>query len=286
MVVSPPIVGVALKWAPTRLVVDPLTGIPADDEVERGLSDADRAALEIALLLAERFGGEVRAATVGAAASVGAVREALAAGAASAVHVVTEEALHPGSPSSCARTVHGLAVAFRGCAFVICGDYSPDGGSGSVPGLLAATVGAAQALGLVRVSTDGVGSSIECERRLDRGVREILRVEAPAVMSVEPAAARPRRASLTTVLESTTWPIEVVELPAVPGGARSDGGTYGPFRPRTRVAPAPPKSLPPDARVRAILGIGEEREPPRVVRAVPAEAAREIASQLRKWGYA
>ncbi|MBM3679294.1 MAG: putative mycofactocin-associated electron transfer flavoprotein, partial [Actinobacteria bacterium] len=40
-----PVVGVALKWAPLRVRVDPLTGVPADDPLGQGLSGADEAAL-------------------------------------------------------------------------------------------------------------------------------------------------------------------------------------------------------------------------------------------------
>lgn len=282
-----PIIGVALKWAPLRLAVDPLTGEPGHDPLSYGLSDADRAALEIALRLAEALGGTVRAVTVGQDGAEPGLREALAVGAVEAVHVRAPEQQLAGTPASCARTVRGLATAMRGCAYVVCGDYSPDGGSGSVPGMLAAAVGAAQALGLVEVGVERATGRIVAERRLDRGLRERVRVDAPAVLSVEPAAARLRRAGLTETIRGDRARIEVVAAPADGHGPGPREATLRPYRPRTRVVPPPEQSLPPTDRMQLLLGIDEEeREAARVVTAEPAEAAREIAEQLRRWGYA
>lgn len=284
MVLSEPLVGVALKWAPLRLEVDPLTGEPAHDPLSFGVPDADRAALEVGLRLAERLGGGVRAATVGPTAAAEALREALAVGAREALHVRVDDRLLPGSPASCRRTVQGLAIAFRGCAFVVCGDYSPDGGSGSVPGLLAAEVRAAAALGLVAVTPGADG--VIAERRLDRGARERVRVKAPGVLSVEASAARLRRAPLGALLAAAAAEIATLSGPA-DHATPSPEASLAPYRPRTRVAEPPSPELTPAERMRAILGIDEEpAASARVVVAEPAEAGREIAEQLRRWGYA
>lgn len=282
-----PVIGVALKWAPLRLAVDPLTGEPDHDPLSSGLSDADRAALETALRLAEALGGTVRAVTVGPDAAEAGLREALAVGAAEAVRVQAPEQQLAGTPDSCARTVRGLATAIRGCAYVVCGDYSADGGSGSVPGMLAAAVGAAQALGLVEVGVERATGRIVAERRLDRGLRERVRVDAPAVLSVEPAAARLRRAGLVDAIRGDRATIEVVAAPAAGHRPPAREAALRPYRPRTRVVPSPEQSLAPAERMRLLLGIDEDaRESARVVTAEPAEAAREIADQLRRWGYA
>lgn len=282
-----PVIGVALKWAPLRLAVDPLTGEPHHDPLSSGLSDTDRAALEVALRLAEALGGTVRAVTVGPEGAEDCLREALAVGAAEAVHVRAPEQRLAGTPASCARTVRGLASAMRGCAYVVCGDTSPDGGSGAVPGMLAAAVGAAQALGLVEVAVERGAGRVVAERRLDRGLRERVRVEAPAVLSVEPSAARLRRAGLAQAIFGDRAAIEVVAAPADDHGPPPREPVLRPYRPRTRVVPPPEQSLPPADRMRLLLGIDEDaKEAARVVSAEPAEAAREIAEQLRRWGYA
>ena len=93
---------------------------------------------------------------------------------------------------------------------VVCGAWSIDRGSGSVPAFLAARLDAAQALGLVSLSFDASPRrTIEAERRLDRGRRERLRVAAPAVLSVEGGSARLRRATLDRVLAARSIDIDV-----------------------------------------------------------------------------
>jgi hypothetical protein len=91
---------------------------------------------------------------------------------------------------------------------VVCGDHSADRGTGSTPAFLAGLLGAAQALGLVQLST--VEGELRALRRLDGGRRERLVVPLPAVCSVEPTGVRLRRAALPAVLAAATAPIPVV----------------------------------------------------------------------------
>ena len=106
----------------------------------------------------------------------------------------------------------GMESAGLADPLVVCGDYSADRGSGTVPAALAALTGLPQALGLVSAvlaepAADGVdGSSsparIRVQRRLDGARREELLVSPPAVVSVEGSVARLRRAPL---VEAVRW---------------------------------------------------------------------------------
>src|SRR6516164_4653278 len=77
----------ALGWSWRETEVDPLTGTVGADRRDCGPSQSDLAALEHALRLAERWGAEVVAATVGPAEADAMLRDALAAGAAQALRV-------------------------------------------------------------------------------------------------------------------------------------------------------------------------------------------------------
>lgn len=264
------------KAVALRPEVDPLTG-----EVGRpagvGVSDADRSALEWALRLAEAWDGE---AVVASAADAGAddiLREALAAGVASARRV----AIDAGRPS--AEIAAALAAALSDIDIVVCGDGSIDRGTGSVPAYLAAELGAAQALGLVELSPLGPGR-VEAERRLDGGRRERLGVTAPAVLSVEAGTARLRRASLPAVLAAASHPIERIAhapKPAAPPTMLS----HGPFRPRPRALAAPDAALNARERVLALTGALNPRTPPERLVLDPAAAADLILERLAAWGY-
>ena len=165
---------------------------------------------------------------------------------------------------------------------VCCGDYSADRGSGSVPAFLAHRLKAAQALGLTGL-TPGERGCLVAQRRLDGGRREHLQVTAAAVISVEPGAARLRRAPLSGLLAAREAVIEVAES-AVAHRPPVQVMRTAPYRPRPKMLPPPRDSLP-RARLLALTGALTERTPPRVVRAPCEEAADELIGYLKDKGY-
>lgn len=269
-------VAVCMKWVDRRPAVDPLSGEVTTDPRSSGPSDADRAALEWGLRLGAEWGWPVTVATVGSPATEPMLKEALATGARRAVRVDAD----PERPSE--QVARLLATVVRGAGLVLCGDWSLDRGSGSVPAFLAAELGARQGLGLVAITSDAPGE-LRAERRLDGGRREILRLAAPAVASVEGSTAELRRAPLEGVIAARDAVVEVVPAgPAHPGGALPPQTV--PYRPRPRVLPAPDPALPARRRVEALLGAGTTpKAPPKTVVLSPAEAVEEILARLREW---
>lgn len=270
-----------LKWVDRRAHVDRLTGEVHTDRRTSGSSPADEAALEWALQIGEAWERPVAVVCAGRPEVEPMLREALAAGAAGALRVEFDQE----APSN--AVAKAVAAAVAGSALVLCGAWSIDRGSGSFPAFLAAELGAAQALGLVGLSVDrSAGARLLAERRLDGGRRERLAVSAPAVVSVEASTARLRRASMAGVLAARQMPI--THAPAALGTTPArDGGDrvrVGPFRPRSRVRPAPAGANPRD-RVLAMTGTAQDRSAARAVTLGPAAAADALLEQLRAWGY-
>ena len=283
---APPVVGVALKWVGLRPEVDPLSGALHDDRHSFGCSEADRAALEWALRLAETWPGaeaaggvrpEVVAVTAGPPDADALLRDALAVGADRAVRV--ELAGDPSSPEVAAA----LANVLDGAEVVCCGDYSADRGSGSVPAFLAADLGAVQALGLVHLERDTDGG-LRLTRRLDHGRREVLTVGGPAVLSFEGASAELRRAGLAAVLAAGQADLDV-RVALSSRVARTRVVRRAPYRPRARTWAPPAADLDVRGRILSLTGALVERTPPRTVHADAAEAADLVIEQLRAWGY-
>jgi electron transfer flavoprotein beta subunit len=263
-----------------------------------GVSHADRAALETALVLAEVLGDDVVAVALGPPDADLVLREAIAAGAARGIRIDAPADLRS---DAVARALAGaITSTVDGPSWILCGDYSLDRGSGSVPAVLAAQLGAAQALGLVQVDPGSIdpgqidtGSidtgqidepgrpAVRAVRRLDAGRREVLSIAAPAVLSVEGSVARLRRAPLAAGLAARNAPITVVPGPPAPRDTPSE---TRPYRPRARVLPPPPGD---DAlgRVRAITAAGASVSHGETVTLEPAEAAARIMQALRDWGY-
>ena len=244
-----------------------------------GVSAADEAALDVALTIADTARAasdepsDVTVICLGPASADDVLRDALAAGATSALRVDASTELDS----------HVVAVALAehlgGQDLVLCGDYSLDRGTGSVPAFLADELSSAQALGLLEVRAAGPQGSLRVVRRLDGGRREILDVTPPAVLSVEGSAANLRRASLAASLAARTASIETVRGPH----GRLPEAEIHPYRPRARVVPAPAGgSL---DRVRQILDIGGGEVHAELVTLDPPAAASKILDQLRDWGY-
>jgi electron transfer flavoprotein beta subunit len=255
-------VGVCVNW------VDSIAE-PGDDRYA-GVSAADQAALELALQQAAQLGSEVRAVTVGRAAAQGALRLALACGAADAVRV--DVSTH--DESVIARL---LCDQLRDCQWVWCGDYSPDGGTGAVPAFLAAELRAPQALGVIDVQL-GTGAVV-ATRRLDGGRRERLSLQR-GVVSVEGSVALLRRAPLAAVLAA-----ERSSVRTVPASASDQSlPPAQPYRPRARSVPTPRGESTLD-RLRQITDAGSAPARGEVVVLDPPAAAARIVTALEQWAY-
>jgi len=267
-------VAVCWKWLSLDGEVD-------TDSRWAGVSPADEAALEVALTVAD--GGEVAVVCLGPAEAEPTIRTAFAVG----VQRVIRVDASPELDSLVVATA--LAEQVHDAELVVCGDYSLDRGTGSVPVFLAAELGAAQALGLVDVGlsgsdvsgkgTSGKAGTLRVIRRLDGGRREILDVPTPAVISVEGSVARLRRAPLSAALASRSAEITVVRGPF----GRLPESEIHPYRPRSRMLPAPEGDA--LARLRELIDVGGSEGNTETLMMEPSDAATKIVEQLREWGY-
>jgi electron transfer flavoprotein beta subunit len=307
-----PLVVVCLRVADLRPEVDPLTGALTRSAHGVGLSAADEAALERALTIAQAWAGRVLAVCAGPAAADGPLRAAAALGA-EILRVAWPPAPagsgHGGTPGGARDEPLGrvadyladvagdtraladaLVDAIRAVgepALVLCGDHSPDRGTGALPAQLAHALGAAQALGLVDLraeqAADGQRRWLLGERRLDGGRRERLRIPAPAVCSAEAAGVRLRRASLPALLAAGDLAVPAVEAAA--GRRPVSVAAVHAYRPRTRVVPPPPGGTPRE-RLLALTGALVAHEPPTIVGPASAgEAADALLAYLARNGY-
>ncbi|HTO00495.1 MAG TPA: mycofactocin-associated electron transfer flavoprotein beta subunit [Microthrixaceae bacterium] len=305
-------IAVCVKWAVLHAEVDPIRGTVQSFNHDAGFSEADQAAVETALRLAEEWTAagtptSVVALCVGPEDADEALRDLLACGVSHAVRIGSESSAGPAASSSGASSAAGhsgiqtggpieqftsrvvaellaKAIIALGSQMVVCGDVSADRGSGSVPAFLAHHLGAAQALGLIEVTPAAKGSAVfrvNGVRRLDGARREVLHVNVPAVISVEGAVGDLRRASLPATIAARS---ATVEVRPVAGEAEVDSPVLGPWRPRARVIAAPDE---PDAlgRIVSLTGAKSNRTPARTEHLDPTAAAQAIVAQLVEWGY-
>ena len=325
-----PLVVACVRIVDLRPHVDPLTGRITRDPAGLGLPAPDAAALEHALRIGEVWSGRVVVVATGPSPAPGGTPDAvlgeLAALGATVVHLaeagpavhgrdrdMAETALrHPGTErpaatdsgalweltadeGALARRIVNALSPFGVPAAVLCGDRSPDRGTGALPGFLAHELGAAQALGAVAVAP-GDGHLL-VDRRLDGGWRERLRVPCPAVCSVEGGGVRLRRATLPALLAAgptAVHPAAPVRGGTVDGAREGSGpgpvtlrilGPPRPYRPRTRIV-APPADPDPRIRLLELTGALEAHDPPTVLGPIGApEAADALVDFLVRHGY-
>jgi electron transfer flavoprotein beta subunit len=285
-----PVIVAALSWSWRETEVDPLTGALRANRRDRGPGRAELAALEHALRLAEWWRAPVVAASVAPAEADEMLRDALAVGAAHALRVAAASSaagprpagLVGGEQESAAALAAALRQHYGVPDLVLCGDLAGDRATGSFPAFLAASLGAEQALGCVRLEPAG-DRALRVHRRLDGGRREVLIVRPPAVVSVETAGVRLRRAALRATLAKGTAAITVASTPA-PAIRRVRILSAHPYRPRPRELPAPTGTA--LRRTLELTGALVQRTPPAVIGPLsPAEAVSELLVYLRRWGY-
>jgi electron transfer flavoprotein beta subunit len=278
-----PLLAVCWKWVDHRPDINAVTGaVDSGDARFGGVSEADAAALEMALQVAQAWNARVRVVTAGGSDAERALRDALAAGA----HEVLRVDLDPRVSSAVAAGA--LAEVVADAAVVWCGDYSVDRGSGSVPAFVAARLGWASALGAIAVDVHETGDpgglcdGLRVVRRLDGGRREVLTVSAPAVVSVEGSVATLRRAALASMLRAERADIPTVNGPTAPEISHHP---LRPFRPRARALAAPQGATALD-RVRQLTGSSGDVSSSRteVVTLEPRAAAERILHELQSWG--
>src|SRR3954454_5300756 len=165
---------------------------PSDNTVARGSADnvineMDEYAIEEALQVRDREGGEVTILTVGPGSATDAIRKALSMGADKAVHVV-DDAIHG---SDALQTSAVLAAALQRIEYdlVLCGAEATDSQMSVMPALLSERLGIPLVSGARKLTLEN--GTARVERQTDAGYWA-LEARLPAIVSVWDSINEPR----------------------------------------------------------------------------------------------
>lgn len=254
-------IAVCIKWVP-----DPEFPLHADTTgvslTTPGLTylagPTDMVACEAAMRLKETTAATVSLFTAGPQDSEDGLRSAIALGADEATRVhFTDGGLGGGTRSG---RLLAAAIAESKADFVICGVRSSDSGSGAVPATIAELLGMPLVTNVVSISGKEI---LEVERRLEGGRRQTVRVQGPAVLTVEenvcepryPSVVARRRAERMAIIQRTPGELGV-ELSAP---ALTLQKLQGP-RPLAARLAAPPTGLPARQRLAFVLAGGPDQK--------------------------
>lgn len=193
-------IAVCIKQVPSTgapLQLDGATRWLREAESSFETNAADNHALEAALTVRDRLGGEVLVISLGPERVAETLREALAKGADRAIHLVSDRA-QTLDPSSIAGL---LASALEGevCDLILCGLQSDDQGHGQTGALLAEKLGwpLASIAAAMEVAADG---RVRVKRELEGGMYQWLELATPCLVTIQSGINKPRYAGMKGML--------------------------------------------------------------------------------------
>ena len=189
-------------------------GVRVDvDYLEWDLNEWDTFSLEAALQLREDAGGdghEVVVITVGDEEAEEALLSCLAKGADRAVRVWDGE-LDGADLLAVARTLAAV-VEREAPDLVLCGVQSSDAVNGATPTALAGYLDLPRVAVVTRLGWDAASGTATVDRELEGGLIEVLRIRAPALLTIQTGINEPRYATLRAIKQAREKPLEVVSL--------------------------------------------------------------------------
>jgi electron transfer flavoprotein beta subunit len=207
------LIAICLKQVPTRewpvRVDSGGTRVREADAWE--LNEPDAYALEAALRLKERHGGEVIAISAGPLRVTQVLREALARGADRALHVHRDDLAHAEAPIV-AEALAGALAAIRP-DLVFAGLQSTDEGTGSVGIIVAERLRVPHAS--IVMAIEVVDGGVRVKRELEGGWFQWIRMPLPALLTIQSGIDQLRYATLRGIMAAKKKTIET----AVPSPA-------------------------------------------------------------------
>ncbi len=160
----------------------------AREGVENEINDADKNAIETALLLKDRHGGSVTVMTMGPPSFDPFLKLAVAMGADEAI-LLSDRSFAGADTYATSRVIAAALNKLKEYDLVLCGEASSDGSTEQVPASIA------EWLGIPRVTyaidVDIKGSKLVCRRSIQGG-HETVEAGLPALISVELGCNAPR----------------------------------------------------------------------------------------------
>ncbi len=185
-----------------------------EDDLTFEINEPDAYALEEALQLKEKHGGEVVALCLGPARAASTIREALAKGADRAIHI-SEESINGLDTLAVAKLLAG-AIKSEAPDLVLTGLQSDDLGYGQAGVVLAELLGVPHATIIMQVGIEG--GTLRVKRELEDGWFQFVTMPLPAVLTIQSGINKLRYATLMGIKKAKTKEIKVLTA-AEAGGA-------------------------------------------------------------------
>jgi electron transfer flavoprotein beta subunit len=223
---------VAIKQVPTRdsqLRVDAAKRWIQEGDLTFEINEPDAYALEEALQLKEKHGGEVIALCLGPSRAAQTIREALAKGADRAIHI--EEENLTGLDTLGVATLLAAAVKAESPDLILTGLQSDDFGYGQTGVVLAELLGISH--GTIIMQVEKQDGSVRVKRELEDGWFQYMTLPTPALLTIQSGINKLRYATLMGIKKAKTKEIKkltAAELGGAPKPVAELESVYAPQR--------------------------------------------------------
>jgi electron transfer flavoprotein beta subunit len=204
-------IAVCIKQVPDTadVKINPETNTLIREGVASITNPFDEYALEEALLLREKHGGEVHVVSMGPPQAVEVLKSALAVGA-DKVHLVSDRAFAGADTLATAYALARTIEHIGGADLILCGKQAIDGDTAQVGPGIATRLGIPQLTYVSKVAElDPEKKTIRVERLLEHG-REIVESSLPALLTVVKDINKPRPPSLMGIKRAARTEIPVL----------------------------------------------------------------------------
>ena len=212
---------VSVKQVPARdsaLRVRPDGKWLEESDLSWEMNEPDAYALEEALQLREKLGGEVVVVSLGREQGAQTIREALAKGADRAIHIQTGDDGAVLDPFSAGRLI-AKAIQKESPDLILTGLQSDDLGYGQTGVILAELLSMAHATIVMEVEPqDG---KVKVKRELEDGWFQNVTLPQPAVLTIQSGIKKLRYATLMGIKKAKTKPVETLAATDLGGGGEA-----------------------------------------------------------------
>jgi len=203
-------IGVCIKQVPAKdaplAIVDGSAWIREAD-ISFETNEPDSYALEEALRLKEKHGGEVVAISMGPERAKQTIKEALAKGAERGIHIASDDFFKL-DPLASARSL-AAAIEKENFDLILTGLQSDDQGFGQTGVLLAELLGRPHAT--IIMSIEVTGERMKLKRELEAGWFQWVELPLPAVLTIQSGINKPRYATLKGIMAAKKKEIATVD---------------------------------------------------------------------------
>jgi electron transfer flavoprotein beta subunit len=208
-----------LKQVPdtAQVKIDPETNTLVRAGIESILNPFDLVAIEQALRIKEKHGGTITAITMGPPQATLILRQALSLGVDEVV--LLSDRAFAGADTLATSYTLAMAIIKLGIQnpvdLVLCGKQAIDGDTAQTGPGIATRLKYTQLTYVSRIQwIDPENRKIQVERKVDGGVETVLG-DLPALLTVELELAKPRRASLPSLIASLKAPVPIWDAKAI-----------------------------------------------------------------------